>query len=107
MKVVLSPAVEADLADIYEYTLETWGETQAAAYVDILVARFKGLAVNHTPWQARDDLLPGLYGRYEGQHLIVFRGGGDHLQIVRVLHQRMNPAVHFQPEFTSPNCASA
>jgi len=29
--------------------------------------------------------------------LIVFRDGGDHPQIVRVLHQRMGPAGHLQP----------
>ena len=61
-----------------------WGETQAAAYVVTLVARFKWLAVNRSLWQARDDFLPGLYGRYEGRHLIDFRDGGDLLQIVRV-----------------------
>ena len=90
MRIVVSPAAEADLAGIYDFGYATWGETQAAAYVDILVARFKWLAVNHTPWRPRDDLLPGLYGRYEGQHLIVFRDGGDHLQIVRVFQRRMD-----------------
>ncbi len=97
MKVVVSPAAEADLADIYDYTYATWGEPQAAAYVDTLVVRFKWLAVNRSLWQARDDLIPGLYGRYEGRHLIVYRAGGDQLQVVRVLHQRMDPAGHLEP----------
>ena len=96
MRVVVSPAAEADLAEIHDYTYATWGETQAETYIDILVARFKWLAVNRPLWQARDDLLSSLYGRYEGQHLIVFRDGGDHLQIVRVLHQRMDPAGHLE-----------
>ncbi len=97
MKAVVSPAAEADLADIYEYTYATWGEAQAAASVDTLIARFKGLAVNRSLWQPREDLLCGLYGRNEGRHLIVFRDGGDQLQVVRVLHQRMDPAVHLEP----------
>ncbi len=97
MRVCISPAAEADLADIYDYSHATWGETQAATYVDTLVARFKWLAVNHLLWQARDDLRPGLYGRAEGKHLIVFRDGGDHLQVLRVLHQRMDPARHLEP----------
>ena len=97
MKAVLSPAAEADLADIYEYTVETWGETQATTCVDTLASRFKGLAINRSLWQARDDLLPGLYGRTEGRHLIVYRDGGESLQIVRVLHQRMDPAGRLEP----------
>jgi plasmid stabilization system protein ParE len=36
VKVVVSPAAEADLADVYDYTYTTWGETQAAAYIDTL-----------------------------------------------------------------------
>lgn len=94
MRVFISPAAEADLADIYDYSHARWGETQAAEYIDTLVTRFKWLAVNRPLWQARADLRPGLYGRTEGRHLIVFRDGGDHLQIVRVLHQRMDPARH-------------
>jgi toxin ParE1/3/4 len=97
VKVVVSPAAEADLAGIHDFTYATWGETQAATYIDILVARFKWLAVNRPLWRARDDLLPGLFGRYEGRQLIVFRDGGDPVQIVRVLHQRMDPARHLQP----------
>jgi toxin ParE1/3/4 len=97
VRVVVSPAAEADLAGIHEYTIGNWGEGAAAAYIDTLVSRFKWLAVNRSLWQARDDLRPGLFGRYEGQHLIVFRDGGDHLQIVRVLHRRMDPARHLEP----------
>lgn len=96
MRVFITAAAEADLADIYDYSSATWGETQAAAYVDALVTRFKWLAVNRPLWQARDDLRPGLYSRAEGVHLIIFRDGGDALQIIRVLHQRMDPARHLR-----------
>ena len=96
MKVVVSPAAEADLADVYDYTDTTWGETQVAAYIDTLTTRFKWLAVNRPLWQPRDDLLPGLYGRFEDRHLILFRDGGNHVQIVRILHQRMDPALHLE-----------
>ena len=70
------------------------GETQAAAYTDTLVARFKWLTVNRSLCQPRDDLRPGLCGRTEGAHLTVFREGGDHVQIVRILHRHMDPARH-------------
>ena len=34
--VILSPQAEDDFTDILQYTLETWGETQAYAYRAIL-----------------------------------------------------------------------
>jgi plasmid stabilization system protein ParE len=64
------------------------------ATIDTLVARFKWLTVNRSLCQPRDDLRPGLYGRFKGAHLIVFREGGDHVQIVRILHRHMDPARH-------------
>jgi plasmid stabilization system protein ParE len=65
VKVVVSPAAEADLADIYDDTYAAWEETQAADTIDTLVARFKWLAVKRSLWQPRDDLRPGPYGRTE------------------------------------------
>ena len=94
MNVVVSPAAEADLAGIFEHTLENWGSDQASKYIDLLIARFKWLTTNRSLWRPRDDLRPGLYGQYEGRHLIVFREVEGDLQIVRVLHQRMDPARH-------------
>ena len=97
MKIVVSPAAEADLAGIFAHTLENWGSEQASRYIDLVVARFKWLTVNRTLWRARDDLRPGLCGQYEGRHLIIFRESKGDLQIVRVLHQRMDPARHIVP----------
>ena len=94
MKVVVSPAAEADLAGIFDHTLATWGREQASKYIDLLIARFKWLTVNRLLWRSRDDLQPGLYGQYEGRHLILFREAKGRLQIVRVLHERMDPARH-------------
>jgi plasmid stabilization system protein ParE len=39
---------EADLLSIGEYTLRTWGEAQAAHYIDALKACFHMLASNPT-----------------------------------------------------------
>jgi len=97
VRVVVSPAAEADLAEIFDFSHASFGEIPAATSIDTLVARFKWLAVNRPLWRPRDDLRPGLFGRAEGAHLIVFRDGGDHVQIVRVLHQRMDPARHLEP----------
>jgi toxin ParE1/3/4 len=94
MKVVVSPAAEADLAEIFQHTLENWGSDQASEYIDLLVARFKWLTTNRSLWRSRDDLRPGLCGQYEGRHLIVYREVERDVQVVRVLHQRMDPAGH-------------
>lgn len=101
MKLVVSPAAEADLAEIHGYSLAEWGAAQAATYIDTLIARMKWLALDRSRWRPRDDLRPGLrpglYGQLEGRHLILYREAGGRLQIIRVLHQRMDPARHLAP----------
>ena len=97
MKVVVSPAAEADLAEIHAYSLTEWGAAPAATYTDMLIARVKWLALNRPRWRPRDDLRPGVYSQLEGRHLILFREAGDVLQIVRILLQRRDPARHLDP----------
>lgn len=96
MKVVVSPAAEADLAQIHAYSLAEWDVAQAAVYIDTLVARIKWLALNRSRWRPRNDLHPGLYSQLEGRHLILFREARGCLQIIRILHQRMDPARHLE-----------
>ena len=91
MRIVISSAAEADLANIFNYTLTNWGESQAEAYLDALTARFAWLSANRSLWRERNDLQPGLYSHLEGRHLIFYREAENRLQIIRVLHQRMDP----------------
>ena len=44
---------------------------------------------------ARDDVRPGYRAFHEGRHLIFYREAGDQIEIIRILHDRMDFRRHF------------
>jgi toxin ParE1/3/4 len=94
MSFLLTTEAEADILDIYRYTFENFGEAQADIYHDGLHDCFELLA--DTPLIGRDYsfLRPGLR-RYEHiSHSVYYRLTDIGILILRVLHQRMDPARH-------------
>ncbi|MDH3476065.1 MAG: type II toxin-antitoxin system RelE/ParE family toxin [Rhodospirillales bacterium] len=94
MKVRLARRARADLAEIWQYSDATWGADRADDYLDALTDRILWLAGNRGLWRARDDIAPGLYSHLQGSHVIVFREDAGELQIVRILHSRMDIKRH-------------
>jgi toxin ParE1/3/4 len=93
----LSSQAEADLAEIWVYSAERWSHEQADRYIDALVSRFDWLCDNPQLWKPRPDITEGLYSYPQQSHVIYFRAQGDPpdlIEIVRVLHGRMEPARH-------------
>ena len=93
----LSVRAEADLAEIWVYSAEQWTLEQADRYIDALVSRFDWLCENPQLWKPRPDITEGLYSYRQESHVIYFRPQGDSpdlIEIVRVLHGRMEPARH-------------
>ncbi|MCF4166394.1 type II toxin-antitoxin system RelE/ParE family toxin [Zavarzinia compransoris] len=83
-------AALADLAAIWTYTSNTWGEEQAEHYIEALEAECLGLAtgeIRHRPFPA----LRALTGyRRCRHHYIFFVRDGVRTIIVAVLHERMD-----------------
>ena len=93
----LSVQAEADLAEIWAYSAEQWDLEQADRYIDALVSRFDWLCDNPRPCKPRPDVTGGLYSYPQQSHVIFFQAQGDPpglIEIVRVLHGRMEPARH-------------
>lgn len=83
------PAAERDMRDIWFYTAEHWGIDQAKRYtneiMDVCHALASGLK------QGRPvDACPGYLKYLSGSHVVYFRDSGNSLEIVRVLHGRMD-----------------
>lgn len=93
---VLTNEAKADLKTIGRYTEHRWGREQRNRYLSMLDERFHHLAAH--PLKGRDcsDILPG-YRKYgAGKHLIFYRLlEPDPIEIVRVLHERMDVERHF------------
>jgi toxin ParE1/3/4 len=93
----LSGRAEADLAEIWDYSAGQWSVDQADRYVDALVSRFAWLSENGALWKPRPDLAEGLFSYPQQSHVIYFRTCADVpdlIEIVRVLHGRMEPDKH-------------
>ena len=88
----LAPLAEADLEEIWLYTLKNWSMEQADSYHHSLVAAVEGLAAGTK--QGNPTVLPGLQKYLCGSHVVYFIDYADHLDVIRVLHQRQDTERH-------------
>jgi toxin ParE1/3/4 len=80
------------LDEIYVYTRDRWGETQAERYITGMFARFEAIAAREFPWRTipAEFAVSGFFCKYE-HHVIYWKILGDGtVGIVTVLHQRMH-----------------
>ena len=86
----LRQIAETDLADIWLYTLQSWGKEQADQYIEAIISRFGWLADHPQLGKPRADIKPGYFCFPEGQHLIFYRQHDSGIEILAVVHQRMD-----------------
>lgn len=88
----LSGPARIDLLEIWSYTNREWGQSQADLYVDGLITRFAWLVSRKPIWKKRSDIAPGLHSYHHERHVIMFRETSTGIDILRVLHERMEVA---------------
>ena len=86
-----SGLAEADLHGIGNYTLRTFGEDQAARYLDDLETCCQTLADNPGIGRACDEVRPGLKRFEHARHVVFYRLESGGVLISRILHERMLP----------------
>ena len=84
-----TPAAQRDLEGIWEYTFDVWGLAQAERYVDDIRDVCEGLASGKRVGR-RVEVRDGYLKCPVGRHLVFYRMGSDGVDVVRVLHQRMD-----------------
>ncbi|HMR47648.1 MAG TPA: type II toxin-antitoxin system RelE/ParE family toxin [Arachnia sp.] len=90
----LTRAAQRDLSSIWDFTEERWGLRQAENYVNEIRAAIERVAVDPRRGRACDDIREG-YRRYGiGSHLIFYVESAAGVDVVRILHQRMDPTRH-------------
>ena len=90
----LTPAARRDLSSIWDFTQERWDAGQAEKYVTEIRAAIERVAED--PCRGRDcgEIRPG-YRRYRiGSHVVYYLESADGVDVIRVLHQRMDPPAH-------------
>jgi toxin ParE1/3/4 len=92
----LGPKGASDLAEIFDYTVDIWGEQQAENYVDELARCFQMLADSPRLGRPCDLIFPGIRRFEQGKHVIFYKRDRNGIIISRILHQRSLPSrSHF------------
>jgi len=89
-KYLLSHKAVADLSGIWHYTYETWSEKQADKYYLLLIDSCKEIARKPEAGRKYDHVHPGLRGYKAYQHIIFYIARDKHVEVVRILHNRMD-----------------
>lgn len=89
----LSPLAEADLEEIWLYTYRNWSLEQADRYHNDIVAAFVDLAAGRTEGRPV-DIRQGYRKQAVGAHVIFYRPSGTGIEVIRILHKRMDVNRH-------------
>lgn len=93
---------EQDYVEILQWTTKTYGESQASTYAETMALAIAALADGPDVQgaRARDDIQPGIrtlhvarLGR-AGRHFVVFRVSESTIDVLRLLHDRMDLPRH-------------
>ncbi|MEK6746315.1 MAG: type II toxin-antitoxin system RelE/ParE family toxin [Pseudomonadota bacterium] len=89
-QILYSPEVRSALRDIFFYTTEKWGISQADKYHKQLSDSFTILAKNPNLGQKHHHAA-NIYNFYPiGSHLIIYRFNQKELYIVAIIHMSMD-----------------
>jgi toxin ParE1/3/4 len=90
----LRPKARDDLAEIWSYTAEHWSLQQADIYHHAIIEVLTGLAEGHLKGRPVDHIRAGYLKYPAGSHFVFFKLAEYGIDVVRVLHQRMDVAQH-------------
>jgi len=80
-----------DLTEIWNYTFDTWSETQADKYYGELIEFCQTLAEEPEKGRSYTQLIPKLKGAKINRHIIFYRTITENtIEIERILHERMD-----------------
>lgn len=87
---------EEDMVEVWRYTFRKWGEEQADLYIDTLLLRYIWLTDNPSLWKPRPEIAADMYSYTHKSHVIFFHVTNDVMDILRVLHVKMDFPRHFE-----------
>ena len=87
---LLSPRARDDLETIWNYTQTHWDADQAEAYLRQIQRAFETLARDPRRGRVCDEIRPGYFKFRVASHVIFYRLTAGEVDVVRVLHGRMD-----------------
>lgn len=90
----LTPAAQRDLSSIWDFTQERWDVRQAEKYIREIQDAIERVAADPDRGRARDEIREGYRSYAIGSHAVFYIPTSDCVDIIRVLHQRMDTSRH-------------
>lgn len=90
----LTPAAQSDLSSIWDFTRDRWDMRQAEVYVIEIRDAIERIATDPDRGRSCDEIRLGYRGYPVGSHLLFYIARDGVIDVVRILHQRMDPTLH-------------
>lgn len=91
---VLTPRARADLDEIWDYTADRWGPEQAETYTRQLWKHIQTVADKPALGRECGEVRAGYRQYPSGSHVLFYRLIDAGIDIVRILHERMDYERH-------------
>lgn len=89
-RLILTAEAEDDLAGIWQYVAEQWGESQAESYTDGISNKLTHLTwFPELGWE-RSEIAPELRSLVIGQHVAFYRRHEQDVIVRRIFHTRQD-----------------
>lgn len=90
-KFTLTNKAVEDLSNIWNYTFDTWSESQADKYYLILLESCQDIADDRVTGKHYPEIDDNIFGFKSGQHIIFYTSlSKGKILIARILHSRMD-----------------
>ena len=86
----ISEKAVSDLEEIWLYTLEKWSVEQADRYYNLIFEEINYICININSGKSMDHIRKGYRTSKVKSHLIFYRIANNTIEVIRILHERMD-----------------
>lgn len=94
IRYVLTPRAQRDIEDIWDYTVDHWNVGQAETYIRQIHHAIEAVAAKPKLARSCNAIRPGYWKYPAGSHVLFFRMRDEGIDVVRILHSRMDFEQH-------------
>lgn len=91
---ILSPNAQKSLRSIKAYSLEHFGEEQTRSYLKFIQKKLQTISEHPNIGRQREEVKKGYLSFLAGSHVIFYRKAKNHVEVIDILHQSMDPYRH-------------
>ena len=90
----ISKMAMSDLEEIWLYTVEKWSVEQADRYYNLIFDEINYICTNSNAGKLMEHVRKGYRASKVKSHLIFYRVLDETIQVIRILHERMDIETH-------------